>query len=54
LFYHKTLAFSHKKIYPEISVRAPASENIAGAASTASAFAHVPIIAGVPPAATSS
>ena len=36
-----------------MQVRAPASENIAGAASTASAFAHVPIATGVPLAATS-
>ena len=36
-----------------MQVRAPASENIAGAASTASAFAHVPIAAGVPLAAAS-
>jgi hypothetical protein len=52
--YRKTLAFSHTKKKPRnMQVRTPASENIAGAASTASAFAHVPIAAGVPLAAAS-
>jgi hypothetical protein len=54
LFYHKTLAFSHTKNLPRnTQVRAPVSDNIAGAASTASAFAHVLIAAGVPLVATS-